>query len=59
MHISWVKTKVQNIDPVPPLTSVIIAGQTIAATEKLRYLACDVDSMGYSSPDIHQRMGLA
>ena len=58
MHTSYAKTKIQNVSPGIPLATVTINGHNIDTTEKFTYLGSDVDSSGYSSPDICHSIGL-
>ena len=57
--MSWAKIKIQNVGSGTPPTAVTINGHNIDTTERFTYLGSDVDSSGYSSPDIRHRIGLA
>jgi len=59
MHISWVKTKLQNVGHGPPPQSVSVDGHLAEVTDKFVYLGSTVDSTGYPSTDILRRLGLA
>ena len=52
MHTSWAKTKIQNVGLWILPAAVIVNGHNIDTTERFTYLGSDVDSSGYSSPDI-------
>jgi len=59
LHISWVKTKLQNIGYGPPPQSASVDGHLVEVTHKFVYLGSTVNSTGYSSTDILRWLGLA
>jgi hypothetical protein len=59
LHPNWLKTKIQNIGAGPTPDSVQMGNQTVDAVTKFTYLGSDVDSDGYSTPEIHRRIGMA
>ena len=59
MHTFWAKTTIQNVGTGTPPAAVTINGHNIDTTEKLTHIESDVDSSGYSSPNICRRIGLA
>jgi hypothetical protein len=59
LHPKWLKTKIQNIGAGPTPDSVQMGNQTVDAVTKFTYLGSDVDSEGYSTPEIHRRIGMA
>ena len=59
LHTNWSKTKVQNIGAGPAPDPVQMDGQTVESVTKFTYLGSDVDSDGYSTPEIHRRIGMA
>jgi len=59
LHANWRKTKVQNIGAGPAPDPVLMGDQTVEPVTKFTYLGSDVDSDGYSTPEIHRRLGMA
>ena len=58
LHTNWLKTKIQNIGAglAPEMVSMYV--QTVEPVVKFTYLGSDVDSEGYSTPEIHRRLGM-
>jgi hypothetical protein len=59
LHTNWMKTKIQNIGYGPVLSPVSIGNQTVEPVTKFTYLGSDLDSEGYSTPEIHRRLAMA
>jgi len=59
LHISWAKTKIQNVASGLSPPSCVISGHQVEAVNKVTYLGSDVDSSGYCIPEILRRIGLA
>ena len=58
LHTNWLKTKIQNIGAGSAPEMVSMHGQTVEPVVKFTYLGSDVDSEGYSTPEIHRRLGM-
>ena len=58
LHTNWLKTKIQNIGAGLAPEMVSMYGQTVEPVVKFTYLRSDVDSEGYSTPEIHRRLGM-
>ena len=58
LHTNWLKTKIQNIGAGLAPETVSMYGQTVEPVVKFTYLGSDVDSEGYSTPEIHRRLGM-
>ena len=52
-------TKIQNIGTGVAPRTVHIDNQAIETVSKFTYLGSDIDSDGYSYPEIHRRIGIA
>ena len=59
LHLSWQKTKVQNLGSGEPSADITVAGNTVEAVTEFRYLRSIQSSSGRCYPDIHRRIGLA
>jgi len=59
LHTSWAKTKIQNVASRPSPPSCVISGHKVEAVNRFTYLGSDVDSLGYCTPEILRRIGLA
>jgi hypothetical protein len=59
LHTNWSKTKIQNIGAGPSPDPLLMYNQQVAPVTKFTYLGSDVDSDGYSTPEIHRRLGMA
>ena len=60
-HISWPKTKVQNLGTGQPLSDVSVDAHHVECVDNITYLgsASVQSSDGYSRPDIRRRIALA
>lgn len=59
LHTNWLKTKIQNIGAGSAPGPVQMGNQTVKPVTKFTHLGSDVDSDGYSTSEIHRRLGLA
>ena len=59
LHINWLKTKLQNIGSGPDPDPVSMGAQTVDPVTQFTYLGSDIDSDGYSTPEMHRRLGIA
>ena len=59
LHTNWHKTKIQNIGTGVAPRTVHIDNQAIETVSRFTYLGSDIDSDGYSYPEIHRRLGIA
>ena len=59
LHTNWHKTKIQNIGTGDASRTVHIDNQAVETVSKFTYLGCDIDSEGYSYPEVHRRLGIA
>ena len=60
LHTNWHKTKIQNIGTGDSPRTVHIDNQAVQTVSRFTYLqGSDIDSDGYSYPEIHRRMGIA
>ena len=59
LHTNWHKTKIQNIGTGVAPRTVHIDNQAVEAVTRFTYLGSDIDSDGYSYPEIHRRLGIA
>ena len=58
LHISWIKTKIQNVGSGSASIPITIIDQTVDIIDKFTYLGSDIDSSSYCSPDIWWRLDL-
>jgi len=58
-HTNWQKTKIQNIGTGDAPRTVYIDNQAVETVFKFTYLGSDINSEGYSYPEIHRRLGIA
>jgi Reverse transcriptase (RNA-dependent DNA polymerase) len=59
LHTNWLKTKLQNIGAGLNPDPVSMCNQRVEPVKKFTYLGSDVDSEGYSTPEIRRRLGMA
>ena len=59
LHTNWHNTKIQNIGTGVAPRTVHIDNQAIETVPRFTYLGSDIDSDGYSYPEIHRRLGIA
>ena len=59
LHTNWHKTKIQNIGTGVAPRTVHIDNQAVETVTRFTYLGSDIDSDGYSYPEIHKRLGIA
>ena len=61
LHTNWHKTKIQNIGTGVAPRTVHIVNQAVETVTRFThmYLGSDIDSDGYSYPEIHRRLGIA
>jgi len=52
-HISWAKTKIQNVASGPPPLSCVISRHQVEAVNRFTYLGSDVNLSGYCTSLIH------
>ena len=58
LHLSWQKTKVQNLGSGDPAADITVANNTIEEVTEFRYLG-SIQSSGRCYPDLHRRIGVA
>jgi len=59
LHTNWHKTKIQNIGTRDAPRTVHIDNQAVEIVSKFTYLGSDIDSEGYSYPEIHRHLSIA
>ena len=59
LHCNWQKTKIQNVGSGPTPPPVHIDGHIVDPVSKFTYLGSDINADGYSTPEIHRRLGIA
>ena len=59
LHLSWQKTKIQNLGSDDPATDITVEGNTVEAVTEFRYLGSIQSSSGRCHPDILRRIGVA
>jgi len=59
LHTNWHKTKIQNIGTGDDPRTVHIDNQAVETVSRFTYLDSDIDSDGYTYPEIHRRLGIA
>jgi len=57
LHTNCLKNKIKNIGAWPAPIPVVMDNQTVKSVMKFTYLGLDIDSQGYSTPEIHRRQG--
>ena len=58
-HISWVKTKVQNIGAGQPASNLLVNGQTVEGMQSFVYLSSTIKSADGSRSEQLRRIGIA
>ena len=59
LHISWAKTKIQNLGSGPPASSLVIQGQQVDSVSQFCYLGSVLDANGSSRTECLRRIGIA
>ena len=59
LHISWAKTKVQNIGAGQPVSNLLINGQTVECVHSFVYLGSTINSADGSRSEQLRRIGIA
>ena len=59
LHLSWQKTKVQNLGSGDSAADITVANNTIEAVTEFLYLGSIQSSSGRCYPDLRQRIGVA
>ena len=59
LHISWAKTKVQNIGAGQPAADLVINGQTVEGVQSFVYLGSSISSADGSRSEQLRRIGIA
>jgi len=59
LHLSWQKTKVQNLGSGDPAADITVANNTIEAVTELWYLGSIQSSSGRCCPDLRRRIRVA
>lgn len=59
LHVSWQKTKLQNLDGMTSADDISVRGHTVEAVDEFVYLGSLQTSDGRCLPDITRRIGLA
>ena len=57
LHISWAKTKVQNIGPGRPASNLLVNDQTVKGMQSFIYLGSTINSADGSSPSSFAALG--
>ena len=58
LHISWPKTKIQNIGFGPPATTISVLGQQVEGVSQFTYLGSLIDSDGGCRTECIRRIGM-
>ena len=59
LHISWAKTKVQNIEAGQPASNLLVNGQTVEGVQSFVYLGSAINSADGSRSEQLRRIGIA
>ena len=59
LHISWAKTKVQNLGAGPPAADLSVNGQTVEGVQSFVYLGSSISSADGSRSEQLRRIGIA
>ena len=59
LHISWAKTKVQNLGAGPPAADLLVNGQTVEGVQSFVYLGSSISSADGSRSEQLRRIGIA
>lgn len=59
LHISWSKTKIQNVGTGPPAPDVTVLGQTVEGVDRFTYLGSQLCSSDGSRSEQLRRIGIA
>ena len=59
LHTNWHKTKIKNIGTADAPRTVHIDNQAAETVSGFTYLSSDIDSDGYSYPEIHRHLSIA
>jgi len=59
LHISWTKTKVQNIGAGPPAQTIMVGGQQVEGVENFTYFISQLSSVDGSRTEQRRRMRIA
>ena len=59
LHISWTKTKIQNIGAGAPAADLAVGQQVVKGVESFTYLGSEISSMVGSRAEQHRRIGVA
>jgi len=59
LHISWLKTKIQNVGSGPQPLSILVDGNPVDSVSTFTYLGSLQSSDGYCRPDVLRRITLA
>ena len=59
LHLSWQKTKLQNLGSGDSAADITVANNTIEAVTEFWYLGSIQSSSGRCYPDLHRRIGVA
>ena len=59
LHVSWLKTKVQNIGSGPPASDLSVLGHTVSGVERFTYLGSEINSVSGSRSEQQRRIGIA
>jgi len=59
LHVSWTKTKIQNVGVGPPASSITVNGHNVDGVSEFTYLGHKIVSNNNSMPDCLRRIALA
>jgi len=59
LHMSWTKTKIQNVEVGPPASSITVNGHNVDGVSEFTYLSHKIVSNNNSMPDCLRRTALA
>jgi len=59
LHLSWQKTKIQNLGSGDPVADIAVGDNIVEAVTEFRYLRSIQSSSGRCYPDLHRHIGVA
>ena len=59
LHLSWQKTKIQNLGSGDPVADIAVGDNIVEAVTEFQYLGSIQSSSGRCYPDLHRRIGVA
>jgi len=59
LHVTWQKTKIQNLGAGGPTSNLLVCGQSVEEVAEFTYLSSVQYTTGTCQPDILRRIGIA